>query len=100
MATKVKVYQEDIQRIGNELQRLFEQLDNIENQISTNRGLIENSWKSAAATKYLTALDEQRQSIQKIRKEMMSNRDYTNSTAKKVVEIDKNIKSQLSKYRV
>lgn len=100
MAKKVKVYQEDIQRIGNELQRLFEQLDNIEKQISTNRGLIENSWKSAAATKYLTAMDTQYKAIQKSRKEMMSNRDYTNSTAKLIVEIDKNIKVQLSKYRV
>lgn len=98
MAKGIKVHMDSINDICKQIDSLLSELDEILKRMDSNAALINDSWQSNAAIKYLDNINTQKKKLSEARQAIDNKKKYIIQSANNIVNIDKTIKSSLSKY--
>ena len=96
MAKQVLVKTDEIERIGGEIDRLIEVLNQNYADLEKNKDLITENWKSQAAINYVENISKTNKKLKKAVKEVDEAKKYVNKTSKKIREADKAIQKKVA----
>lgn len=95
MAKQVKVFSDDIAKIGKEIEKLLENINENYSAIEKNKALIADSWQSNAAMKLVNNISKESKNLQNAISEVKAAKKLVDDTSKKIREADDEIKKKI-----
>ena len=96
MAKQVKVFSDDIAKIGKEIEKLLESINQNYSDIEKNKALIADSWQSKAAMKLVNNISKETKNLKSAIDGVKEAKKIVDDTSKKIREADDEIKKKIS----